>query len=540
MPYLNVGLRKLLHHAQLSRYTLVTHNLATHPASIHLDGTGDEVGRVVGIEQLTIILLGIALGQEERFGDTAIGGDVGEVETREEAIVTTTGEEKPAAVAAPGMKTLCLLTVDLVEGMRLTGLHVVQPEVCLGVPHGEIAVVCLREQNITTVVGGTRPRGALACQSGTDKGINLLTQAPCLGIEGYAAKTVALLIVVRGVALTLGSGEVEPTAIRREGRGVFCPTLLHGEGVEEYGMILDIIDKDIGRVVVDLYTFRPCSMEGLEGLVGGEGTIATTGMPIGIDHCSAEEVALSLEQLVVAVVMKDCGTMGTTDMENILVGIGMVGGMAVDALTTDSRIFQKDFLGEGGEIALVDAHLAPHLVARSYATIGDSEVDAVGTDIEREGAVGMPAVGILGRDADAERVANRLSYQLVPVVEVEIGRRPTLAVQAVAVAVGNDSIDEQGIVVGHREVERGDIDRYGDADIVGIDGWLVRLLVSIADGLCAGGKEPQDGGGKRKEDGQIFSHAITVNDEGTSHNSHGRLSTCNRLPDTRRPVGWTG
>ena len=232
--------------------------------------------------------------------------------------------------------------------------------------------------------------------------------------------------------------------------------------------------------------------------------------------------------------------MGTTDMEDILVGIGMVGGMAVDALTTDSRIFQKDFLGEGGEIALVDAHLAPHLVARSYATIGDSEVDAVGTDIEREGAVGMPAVGILGRNADAERVANRLSYQLVPVVEVEIGRRPTLAVQAVAVAVGDDSIDEQGIVIGHREVERGDIDRYGDADIVGIDGWLVRLLLSIADGLCAGGKEPQDGGGKRKEDVQIFSHAITVNDEGTSHNSHGRPSTCNRLPDTRRPVGWTG
>jgi hypothetical protein len=213
--------------------------------------------------------------------------------------------------------------------------------------------------------------------------------------------------------------------------------------------------------------------------------------------------------------MNDCGTIGTTDVEDILVWQGAVGGMAVDALTTNSRILQEDLLVEVREVALVEAHLAPHLIARSYATIGDGEVYAVSTDIEREGAVGMPAVGILGRNADAERVANRLSYQLVPVVEVEIGRRPTLAVQAVAVAVGDDSIDEQGIVIGHREVERGDIDRYGDADIVGIDGWLVRLLLSIAYGFCAGGKEPQDGGEKRKEDGQIFSHAITVNDEGT-------------------------
>jgi hypothetical protein len=85
----------------------------------------------------------------------------------------------------------------------------------------------------------------------------------------------------------------------------------------------------------------------------------------------------------------------------------------------------------------------------------------------------------------------------------------------VTVAVGNNSIYEQGIVVSHREVKRSNIDGYGDTDIVGIDGWLVRLLASIADGFCAGGKEPQDGGEKRKENGQIFSHAITVNDEGT-------------------------
>ena len=418
----------LKHSSQFSGYTLVTHNLSTHLASIHLDGTGGEVGRVVGIEQLAIVLLGMALGQEEGFGDTAVGGDVREVETREEAIVTTAGEEEPMTVAAPGMKTLCLLTVDLGEGMRLTGLHVVQPEVCLGVPHGEISIVCLREHNITTVVGWTGPRDALTCQSCTDKGIDLLTQLPCLGIEGYAAKTVALLIVVRGVALTLGSSEVEPTAIGREGRGVLCPAVVHGEGVKEYGMVLDIIDKDIGGIVVDLDTLRSGSMEGLEGLVGGEGAIAATRVPIGIDHRSAEKVTLGHEHFIAAVVMNDCGTIGTTDVEDILVWQGAVGGMAVDALTINSRILQEDLLVEVREVALVEAHLAPHLIARSYATIGDGEVYAVSTDIEREGAVGMPAVGILGRDADAERVASRLSKQLVPVVKIEIGRLPTLAV----------------------------------------------------------------------------------------------------------------
>ena len=73
----------------------------------------------------------------------------------------------------------------------------------------------------------------------------------------------------------------------------------------------------------------------------------------------------------------------------------------------------------------------------------------------------------------------------MPVVKVEIDGIVALAVQLVAVAVGNDGIDALGRLVGHAEVERGDIDGYGDTDVVGVYVGLCGLLLRVADGFCA-------------------------------------------------------
>ena len=78
----------------------------------------------------------------------------------------------------------------------------------------------------------------------------------------------------------------------------------------------------------------------------------------------------------------------------------------------------------------------------------------------------------------------------MPVVKVEIDGVVALTVQFVSVTVGNDGIDAQGCLVGHIEVERGDIDGYGDTDVVGVYIGLCGLLLRVADGFCASGQQP--------------------------------------------------
>ena len=55
----------------------------------------------------------------------------------------------------------------------------------------------------------------------------------------------------------------------------------------------------------------------------------------------------------------------------------------------------------------------------------------------------MPAVLVLRRDNDAERIPAVLSEQSVPLVKVEIDRFLALGMQAAAVAIGDDGIDPQ-------------------------------------------------------------------------------------------------
>ena len=76
----------------------------------------------------------------------------------------------------------------------------------------------------------------------------------------------------------------------------------------------------------------------------------------------------------------------------------------------------------------------------------------------------------------------------MPVVKVEVYRFFALTVQAVSVAVADDGINEQGLLVGHAKVERRYVYGYGDADVVGVYLRLCRLLLGIADSLRASGE----------------------------------------------------
>ena len=59
-------------------------------------------------------------------------------------------------------------------------------------------------------------------------------------------------------------------------------------------MFLSVIDEHIGRRIVDLDTLVVCHVENLGSLIGREGAIATTWMPIGIDHRASQTIVASL------------------------------------------------------------------------------------------------------------------------------------------------------------------------------------------------------------------------------------------------------
>ena len=164
--------------------------------------------------------------------------------------------------------------------------------------------------------------------------------------------------------------------------------------------------------------------------------------------------------------------------------IATVEAMAVDA-TLELRILDQRTLIERREVALVDAHLTPHLVTWLDQTVAETIVDAVSTHMDGERAIGVPTIVILSRNGHANRVAWILSKQRVPVVKTEVNRFLTLAVQAVSMTVCYDSVDEQCLLVCHAEVERRDIHGYGDTDVVRIDLGLSRLEPCIADRFVA-------------------------------------------------------
>ena len=172
-------------------------------------------------------------------------------------------------------------------------------------------------------------------------------------------------------------------------------------------------------------------------------------------------------------------------MQAHVLRIGAVETVAVDAALKLGVIDQRTLL-EAGQVTLVDAHLAPHLVAGLDQTVAEAVVDAVGTDIDGERFVCMPAVLILRRDDDRERIPAVLSKQRMPFVNIEVRRLLALGMQATAVAAGNDGIDAQCRLVCHVKAQRGDVHGNGDADIVGINPRLCVLLSGIADGLGAG------------------------------------------------------
>ena len=208
-------------------------------------------------------------------------------------------------------------------------------------------------------------------------------------------------------------------------------------------------------------------------------------MPVGIDAEAQSLVGLGVIGGDRAVVFaQQGGTMLAAYVETHIGGIAAIEAMTIDA-TFELGILNQRPLIERGEIAFVDAHLAPHFIAWLNQTVAEAIVDAVRADVDGEWLVGVPAVIVLGRDCDAERVARVGVKQGVPVIKVEVCRLVALGVQTVSVAVGNDGINKLCRLISHVKADRSNVHGYGDTNVVRIDMWQRGLLLGILNSLIA-------------------------------------------------------
>ena len=260
-------------------------------------------------------------------------------------------------------------------------------------------------------------------------------------------------------------------------------------------MGLWVVDEDVAREVEHLDALVSHHVEALSGLVGREGDVASRGMPVGIDHGTAQQFVLGLQPFALAVLLNHGGAVVATHVEDKLVGVGAVGGVAVEAGSGSLGVLNDGLFGEVGEVALVEPHVAVHLIARCDASVGEAPfVEGIGADCHGEVLILRPLSVSLHAGGERELRTAVLLQQRVPVVDVEVGPL-AVGIQFATLAAAHGDVDDIGPVVARiAEVERCDAHGNGDAHVVGIDrGHLVFLHDVAVGSLFAAGGEQQDG-----------------------------------------------
>ena len=121
--------------------------------------------------------------------------------------------------------------------------------------------------------------------------------------------------------------------------------------------------------------------------------------------------------------------MFSTYVEYILVWIGAVGCMAVDALVARLCINQHGRLVEIAEVTLVESHLTIYLIAGRYAAVGDAPfLKGILAHMNRELMVLSPFPVFL-RTYRYKKLSSLVVFQqLMPVVYIEV-RKVSVAME---------------------------------------------------------------------------------------------------------------
>ena len=468
----------------LQRGALVRGKVATQLPVIELDGTGRKVGHVVGVNQPVVVFPGVFLRQEEGLADVAVLVHAGQVEAGVEAVAPAAAEDEPARVAAPVVEALRVVAVHFVELAPCAVFQVEQAKVGLAVPDGEVAVVGQGEHQVAAVVGRAGEGNALAQGGGVYQGVYPLAEGAVGGIEVDGAQVVAYLLVFGRDYFGCRRAEVEFTAVGREdGKGFVSVLPLQQWGKEEF-VGLGMIDQHVGSQIEDFDAFVLDHVERLAGAVHRVGDVLARRMPVGIDAGRQGGVGLRIEQLALTILLHQRGTVRTAYMQAQPRGVGAVESMAVDAHARHLSVLQQRTFFEGGEVALVDAHLAVDFVAGGYLAVNHAVVYGTGADVHGEGTVLYPAFLLLDRDKEAEAVAHVIGQQGVPLVEGK-GNGLIVDMQFARAAAGHADIYPVIVTTTVRKVHGSYTGGNGHSDIVREDVGQFVLQLGRGHGIAA-------------------------------------------------------
>ena len=194
-------------------------------------------------------------------------------------------------------------------------------------------------------------------------------------------------------------------------------------------------------------------------------------MPVGIDHGAAQKVVLGSQHVALSVHLHQRGTVVAADVEHHAVGVGAVGHVTVHALAQQLGVIDDGRLLEVGKVALIDAHVTEHLVARSDAAIGESPLlQIVLADVHFEVFVLRPLAVLFHTDGKGEFAALISCRQRVPLINIETC--PGIVGMQLA-ALGTLHHHIHGfhlLVAADIEIQGGNAVGNRHARIVGIDG----------------------------------------------------------------------
>ena len=248
-------------------------------------------------------------------------------------------------------------------------------------------------------------------------------------------------------------------------------------GVQVMGIICSIVRTKLVAIWIG-----PVGV-GLFGLFNNALEMLNTGTNLGIRGSSVRDISQAMasddRSLIARIIV-------VVRRWSLWLGLGG----ALLTLMLSPLLSQVTFGTQDHMWGFVALSVAVLLIARRDATIGDATcADGVVANVDEEGAIARPTALAAGSHRHAEMSAPVLIEQLVPLVDRKIGIVAS-NMNATAEASFYGNIDSTYAIIGHRKVERRNVDGHGHADVVWED---VRLgaCLSLVGRLRVAGNEQQ-------------------------------------------------
>ena len=231
--------------------------------------------------------------------------------------------------------------------------------------------------------------------------------------------------------------------------------------------------------MIDLDALTSTGKETLMHGVHGHRHIIAIRMPVAIRTSRPCDIGLRLYPLLLTVLLDHRASTFSSHLQGDTVGVRAVGCMAVKATAWYDGLCQNSIFIEGVDVSLIDADVAPHLIAGLDATIGQAPVvESVFAHEDRKVLISRPLTVFLHADCHFKLSSLVLFCQLVPVVDIEIST-VALSMKHSALAALNDHIHAVDRLISKVEVQWCDIGRYRHTDIIGIDRWQLLCLCRV-------------------------------------------------------------